>query len=630
MGCGSCGTGGGCSPKGCKNNGTCNTGGCNKLNVYDWLGDMETPVGYKPFNIVEVRFKGSRKEFYKNDSNLELFTGDGVVVQSDNGNDYGHVSLSGELVRLQLKKYGVDPESNNMFKIYRRANEKDTEKYDELKAKEPATLERARTIALELKLHMKLSDIEFQGDGRKVVFFYTAEERVDFRELIKRFAEEFKVRIEMKQIGYRQEAARLGGIGSCGRELCCSTWLTDFKLVNTSAARFQNLSINMLKLSGQCGRLKCCLNFELDTYPEGMSIDENGLISWIPIEGQLTSDEVVLVVSDSGNDGALPFTQTFTISVEPVNDIPEIISNPPLIAYEDEQYLYQIEVSDPDSDIFYFTLLFGPDGLELSNSGLITWTPTEGILSSGTVAFVVWDTDSPEMGVDFPAIQEFVIEVFEVNDPPSIISVPPTSVIEDVEYLYQLEIEDIDDEIFFYELLEYPEGMSINSSGLLSWTALEGVSSSGAVSIKVYDRPIESSDGLYDVQNFALSVTAVNDPPVIISSAPTIAVQGEEYIYQIDVEDPDDSEFTYLLLNEPEGMTIDFETGLLSWIPNQGNIIYQDITLKVQDGGEDFVSPAIEYSRFSDEANNLKFFGNLDTWSPWLIQTVLVLLTFHL
>lgn len=269
MGCGSCGTGG-CSPKGCKNNGNCNTGGCNKLNVYDWLGDMETPVGYKPFNIVEVRFKGSRKEFYRNESNLELFTGDGVVVQSDNGNDYGHVSLSGELVRLQLKKYGVDPESNNMFKIYRRANEKDTEKYDELKAKEPATLERARTIALELKLQMKLSDIEFQGDGRKVVFFYTAEERVDFRELIKRFAEEFKVRIEMKQIGYRQEAARLGGIGSCGRELCCSTWLTDFKLVNTSAARFQNLSINMLKLSGQCGRLKCCLNFELDTYLEAL------------------------------------------------------------------------------------------------------------------------------------------------------------------------------------------------------------------------------------------------------------------------------------------------------------------------------------------------------------------------
>lgn len=270
MGCGNCGTGGKCLPKGCKNNGTCNTGGCNKLNVYDWLADMETPIGYKPFNIVEVRFKGSRKEFYRNENNLELFTGDPVVVQADNGNDYGHVSISGELVRLQLKKYGVDPENPAMFKIWRKANEKDTEKYDELKDKEAATLERARTIALELNLQMKLSDIEFQGDGRKVVFFYTAEERVDFRELIKRFAEEFKVRIEMKQIGYRQEAARLGGIGSCGRELCCSTWLTDFKLVNTSAARFQNLSINMLKLSGQCGRLKCCLNFELDTYLEAL------------------------------------------------------------------------------------------------------------------------------------------------------------------------------------------------------------------------------------------------------------------------------------------------------------------------------------------------------------------------
>lgn len=270
MGCGSCGTEGGCSPKGCKNNGTCNTGGCNKLNVFDWLGDMEPPEGYKPFDVVEIRFKGSRKEFYRNENNLELCTGDAVVVQSDNGTDYGHVSLGGELVRLQLKKHGVDADSPAMFKIYRKASEKDTEKYKELKDKEPYTLERARTVALELNLQMKLSDIEFQGDGRKVVFFYTAEDRVDFRELIKRYADEFKVRIEMKQIGYRQEAARLGGIGSCGRELCCSTWLTDFKLVNTSAARYQSLSINMLKLSGQCGRLKCCLNYELDAYLEAL------------------------------------------------------------------------------------------------------------------------------------------------------------------------------------------------------------------------------------------------------------------------------------------------------------------------------------------------------------------------
>lgn len=269
MGCSSCGTSGGsCSSGGCGKKGGCSSGACNKLNVYDWLSDVQMPAGYKPFNIVEIRFKGSRKEFYKNDEYLELYTGDPVVVQSDNGFDIGHVSLSGELVRLQLKRYNIEPDSEQIFKIYRKANEKDLQKYQELKDKEAYTLERARTIALNLGLVMKLSDIEFQGDGRKVVFFYTAEERVDFRELIKLYAEEFKVRIEMKQIGYRQEASRLGGIGSCGRELCCSTWLTEYKVVNTSAARYQNLSINMLKLSGQCGRLKCCLNFELDNYME--------------------------------------------------------------------------------------------------------------------------------------------------------------------------------------------------------------------------------------------------------------------------------------------------------------------------------------------------------------------------
>lgn len=271
MGCSSCGTGGGCSPKGCKNNGTCGTTGCNKLNVYDWLNDIEYPSGFKPFNIVEVRFKGSRKEFYRNEDHLELFTGDPVMVQRDNSVDYGFVSLRGELVRLQLKKYNVDEDSPNMGRILRVAGQKETERYQELKDKEPATLERARTIAINMGLSMKLSDIEIQGDGKKVTFFYTAEDRVDFRELIKVYAEEFRMRIEMKQIGYRQEAARLGGIGSCGRELCCSTWLTDFKVVNMSAARYQNLSINMLKLSGQCGRLKCCLNYELDTYLEALN-----------------------------------------------------------------------------------------------------------------------------------------------------------------------------------------------------------------------------------------------------------------------------------------------------------------------------------------------------------------------
>jgi len=270
MGCGSCGTTGGCAPKGCKSNGTCGTGGCNKLNVYNWLSNTAMPDNYQPFDIIEIRFKGSRKEFFRNKNGLELYTGDAVVLDSDMGYDVGHVSISGELVRLQLKKRGITENSDLIKNIQRKATEKDIEKYQEAKFREIKVLERARTIALSMKLEMKLSDIEIQGDNKKVIFFYTAESRVDFRELIKKFAEEFKLRIEMRQIGYREEASRLGGIGSCGRELCCSTWLTDFKLVNTSAARYQNLSINMLKLSGQCGKLKCCLNYELDTYMEAL------------------------------------------------------------------------------------------------------------------------------------------------------------------------------------------------------------------------------------------------------------------------------------------------------------------------------------------------------------------------
>lgn len=269
MGCTSCGTTKNGAPGGCKSNGTCGTSGCNKLNVYDWLSHIERPVDFKPFNIVEIRFKGSRKEYFVNSNDLELYTGDYVVLDSDMGYDVGEVALKGELVKLQLKKRGVEIDSVDR-KIQRVCNEKDLEKYNQAKERESATLERARTIALELKLSMKLSDIEFQGDNKKVIFFYTAETRVDFRELIKRYADEFKVRIEMRQIGFRNEAARLGGIGSCGRELCCSTWLTDFKQVNINSARTQNLSINMLKLSGQCGKLKCCLNFELDSYMDAL------------------------------------------------------------------------------------------------------------------------------------------------------------------------------------------------------------------------------------------------------------------------------------------------------------------------------------------------------------------------
>ncbi|MGB0850997.1 MAG: PSP1 domain-containing protein [Bacteroidia bacterium] len=268
MGCGSCGNNNGSHSPGCGNNGSCSTGSCNKLNVYNWLTDMVLPEDYKPFNIVEVRFKGSKKQFYKNTNNLELYTGDKVIVDSDIGYDVGEVSLSGELVKLQLKKYGVDENNSEMRIIRSIANENQIKKYEECKAAEKKDLEEARTIALMLKLKMKISDIEYQGDGKKVTFYYTSEGRVDFRELIRRYASAFKCRIQMLQVSYREEASRLGGIGSCGRELCCSTWLTDYKVVSMGAAKTQNLSINMLKLSGQCGRLKCCLNYELELYSE--------------------------------------------------------------------------------------------------------------------------------------------------------------------------------------------------------------------------------------------------------------------------------------------------------------------------------------------------------------------------
>ncbi len=272
MACSSCGTKGDAAPGGCKSNGTCGTSGCNALNVYDWFKDMDFPDDFEVFNIVEVRYKGSRKEYYRNSSRLELYTGDYVLTESSVGYDLGTVSALGEIVRLQLKKLRIPENSEQIQNILRKANEKELEKYEEMKAKENATLERARTISFSLNLAMKISDIEFQGDGRKVTFFYTAESRVDFRELIRRYADEFRVKIEMRHISYREEASRLGGIGICGRELCCSTWLTDYKQVNTGAARIQNLSINMEKLAGQCGKLKCCLNYELDMYIE--AVDE--------------------------------------------------------------------------------------------------------------------------------------------------------------------------------------------------------------------------------------------------------------------------------------------------------------------------------------------------------------------
>ena len=270
MSCNSCSTEKDGQPKGCKNNGTCGTDSCNKLTVFDWLANMSLPNGEKPFDWVEVRFKNGHKHYYKNTENLTLSIGDIVATQAQSGHDIGMVTLTGELVRVQMKRKNIEQEGEDIYKIYRKASQKDIDIWSAARDKEEPMKVKARQFAIDLKLQMKISDIEFQGDASKATFYYTAEERVDFRELIKVFAREFRTRIEMKQVGFRQEASRLGGIGSCGRELCCSTWLTDFRSVSTSAARYQQLSLNPQKLAGQCGKLKCCLNYELDTYLDAL------------------------------------------------------------------------------------------------------------------------------------------------------------------------------------------------------------------------------------------------------------------------------------------------------------------------------------------------------------------------
>lgn len=266
-GCSSCSTSSG-GTGGCQNNGTCGTSDCNKMNSFDWLTQMGIPQ-LDQFDIVEVKFKGGRKEYFRNVDYLPLHTGDPIVVDVPSGHHIGHVSLQGELVRLQMQKRKIRND-DNITRIYRVATQKDMEKWEEAKSREVPTLYRCKQIVDEYGLNMKMSDVEFQADNSKATFYYSAEDRIDFRELIKSLAGEFKVRVEMRQISLRQEAGRLGGIGVCGRELCCSTWLVDFKNVTTSAARYQNLSLNPGKLSGQCGRLKCCLNYELDTYMDAI------------------------------------------------------------------------------------------------------------------------------------------------------------------------------------------------------------------------------------------------------------------------------------------------------------------------------------------------------------------------
>ena len=268
MACGSCGTG---APGGCQSKGSCSTGSCNRMNVHDWLANLPFADPESNCRVVEVSFNnGSRKDYFKNTTLHYFEKGEMIALEGVSGFDVGMVNLTGELVRLQLKKNNIEEKSPDIKKILRRATEADLAKMVETKAREKEVLIRSRAIARQLKLDLKMAEVEIQADGRKATFFYIADDRVDFRELIKLYAGEFKVKVEMRQIGARQEAGKVGGIGSCGRELCCATWLTDFKSVNTNAARYQNLSINQTKLSGQCGRLKCCLNYELDTYMDAL------------------------------------------------------------------------------------------------------------------------------------------------------------------------------------------------------------------------------------------------------------------------------------------------------------------------------------------------------------------------
>ena len=269
MGCSSCSTNSNGVPGGCKNNGTCSTDGCNKMTVFNWLSNMEVVTEKEFSNIIEVRFKNGRKEFYRNTEDLTISIGDLLVVKAEKGHDVGYATLKGGLIALQLKKKKINPKIINFLK-YQEKLLKEILIYGRAREREEDVKKKSRQLAISLNLKMKISDVEFQGDDSKVTFYYTAPGRVDFRQLIRDMARQFNTRIEMKQIGLREEASRLGGIGSCGRELCCSTWLTDFRSVTTSAARYQQLSLNPQKLAGQCGKLKCCLNYELDFYQEAL------------------------------------------------------------------------------------------------------------------------------------------------------------------------------------------------------------------------------------------------------------------------------------------------------------------------------------------------------------------------
>ena len=270
MACGNCGTGADGKPAGCKSNGFCSTSGCTKLGVFDWLTGVPLPHGQTAFDGVEVRFKNTRKAFFRNTTGIPLAPGDIVTVDAAPGHDVGMVSLSGELVRAQMARRNVTVDTYELRKVLRKSTQEDIDRWHEARKREDESMRVAREMVRGARLDMKVTDVEMQGDGTKAIVYYTAEDRIDFRGIVREIADRFKTRVEMKQIGARQETGRIGGIGSCGRELCCSAWLTDFRSVTTSAARYQQLALNPQKLAGQCGKLKCCLNYELDMYIEAV------------------------------------------------------------------------------------------------------------------------------------------------------------------------------------------------------------------------------------------------------------------------------------------------------------------------------------------------------------------------
>lgn len=357
MGCSNCSSDGGI-PKGCKSNGACGTYGCNKLDVFDWMAGLESPIGTRPFDIAEVRFKQTRKGFFRVPQNTEVYNGDVVVVDVGPGYDVGVVSLTGELVKSQMKRRDVK-DNYEIKKILRKATDADIQKWQEARSLEQTTMMRARVLAKNLRLDMKISDVEYQGDKTKATFFYTADDRVDFRELIKRYADEFKIRVDMRQIGYRLEAARVGGIGSCGRELCCSSWLTDFRAVSTGAARYQQLSINPAKLAGQCGKLKCCLNYELDQYVEALrDIPSINTKLHLPkgsayhFKTDIFQRIMYFVYENHSADGPFP------LSVDAVKEI--LDKNKRGISIESLETFMNVEVKDAETD---FAEVVGQDSL---------------------------------------------------------------------------------------------------------------------------------------------------------------------------------------------------------------------------------------------------------------------------